>query len=246
MSAIMCKLGSVLLILWIIQFFASGDLYITYRREELLQLAQRAVGQPWRPELDFPVECLRTAERAGLSTHTRRRGARGGLRRRIRARGTKPPLPTVILANVRSLRNKMDDLHASVQYLHEYRDSCLLCFTETWLNPSVDSDTLALPGFGTPIRQDRERGTTGKTIGGGVCLYINSKWCKNHIVRHAVTTPDIELLSVSLRPTYPPREFGQIFVTIVYIHPEADYTKAADKIYKHVQDLEAISPYAQS
>ena len=65
---------------------------------------------------------------------TGKRGARGGIRRRIWARGTKPPLPTIILTNVRSLRNQIDKLLAPAQYLTEYRDSCLLCFSETWLN----------------------------------------------------------------------------------------------------------------
>ncbi len=45
---------------------------------------------------------------------------------------------------------------------------------------------------------------TGKRQGGGVCLYINKRWCNSVIVRETFCTQDIELLSVSLRPFYLP------------------------------------------
>ena len=54
----------------------------------------------------------------------------------------------------------------------------------------------------------------GKEKGGGVYLYVNERWYKTVIVRHKLCTPDIELLSVSLRPLYVPREFPQLFVTV--------------------------------
>lgn len=59
-------------------------------------------------------------------------------------------------------------------------------------------------------------GVTWKPYRGGVCLYINQKWCKNFIIREQVCLPDIELLSMSMRP-YLPREFPQTNVTVVSI-----------------------------
>lgn len=59
-------------------------------------------------------------------------------------------------------------------------------------------------------------GVTRKSYRGGVCLYINQKWCKNFIVREQVCLPDIEVLSMSMRP-YLPREFPQTSVTVVSI-----------------------------
>lgn len=95
------------------------------------------------------------------------------------------------------------------------------------MNSTVGNDSHALQGFGR------------KTIGRGVCLYKNSSWCKKYIVRSKINTDDIELLSVSLRPTYLPREFGQI-----YISPDANYKAATETIYQHVQDIEDNSPDA--
>ena len=60
---------------------------------------------------------------------------------------------------------------------------------------------------------------TGKKRGGGVCMYINEAWCPRGnvtVIKH-LNTCDVDLLSLSLRPRYLPREFGQVFVTCVYI-----------------------------
>lgn len=39
-----------------------------------------------------------------------RQGKKGGLHARLKARATRPPLPSLLLANIRSLENKMDEL----------------------------------------------------------------------------------------------------------------------------------------
>lgn len=85
---------------------------------------------------------------------------------------------------------------------------------------------------------------TGKEHGGGVCIMINDRWCKTTVVRKKICTKDIELLSVSMRPSYLPREFPQIFLTVVYIHPRADINNAADIIFNITQELDKISPDA--
>ena len=154
------------------------------------------------------------------------------------------PLPSIILANVRSLWHNFDELAESVRHLQEYRDTCLLAFTETWLTESDSDSGLALSGFSTPLRTDRDNEVTNKTRGGGVCLYINRRWCSNFTVREHLCLPDIELLSVSLRPFYLPREFPQLFVTVVYIHPQADAKAASSVLLKTVNNLQSMSPSA--
>lgn len=138
----------------------------------------------------------------------------------------------------------MDELHLNVAHLRDYRDTCLMAFTETWLKDSDPDCSLELNGFGFPIRLDRDPGATQKSQGGGVCLYINQKWCKNVTVRRQVCLPDIELLSVSLRPFYLPREFPQINVTVVYIHPKANPKNATDTISNVIHSLQSLSPEA--
>ena len=217
---------------------------LQYRRDELLALQGRA--SHWNQDLDLFLDSADHSDSTSNSGRksTRKRGKRGGVRRRVRAQKTRPPLPTILLSNVRSLRNKLSELDACARYMFEYRDSCLLCFTESWLNKTIDDSTLVLPGFGAPIRLDRRVEDSGKTVGGGVCMYVNERWCKNYVIRDQLCTPDIELLSVSLRPSYLPREFGHIFVVLVYIPPSANYNRAVSLVQSHVQKLESITPDA--
>ena len=85
-----------------------------------------------------------------------------------------------------------------------------------------------------------------KSLGGEVCLHINRRWFSNVNVREQLCLPDNELLSVSVRPFYLPREFPQIAVIVVYIYPKADNKTAANTIFKVTQRLQSISPDAQT
>lgn len=175
---------------------------------------------------------------------TRKWGKRGGTHHRLRKQSLSHiPLPSIIL--VKFLQNKTDKLQAHVRFHHEFRDGCLLVITETWLLERDLDAELSGDGFCTPIRPDRDAGVTGKSQGGGVCLYVNGRWCKTVLVRERLCTKDIEL-SVSLRPRYLPPEFPQVFVTVVYIHSRANENKALESILKVTQKLKSISPDAPS
>ena len=85
------------------------------------------------------------------------------------------PLPTITFVNVRSFgrskgNHQLDSLHANVKFLAEYRNSCILCFTETWWGEETPVENTRLEGFGFPYRLDRDRNITGKKNGGGVCM----------------------------------------------------------------------------
>ncbi len=181
----------------------------------------------------------------GRSHKIRKRGRRGGARLKLKKQSlSRIPLPSIMLSNVQSLWNKTDELQAQARYSHDFRNACLLAFTETWLSDRDSDADLETDGFGAPIRLDRDAAVTGKSSGGGVCLYINQRWCKSVTVREKLCTADIELLSVSLRPPYLPREFPQIFVTLVYIHPRANERNACEFIHQVTQRLQSISPDA--
>ena len=61
-----------------------------------------------------------------------------------------------------------------------------MAFSETWL-PSTDTGSeLSVSGFGEPIRLDRDANVTGNLQGGGVCVYINQRWCSNFTIREAM------------------------------------------------------------
>jgi hypothetical protein len=65
---------------------------------------------------------------------------------------------------------------------------------------------------------------TRKRTGGGVCLYENEQRCHSgHItIKERVCDKNIELLVVSCRPHYLPREFSNVIVLVVYIPPSTN------------------------
>ena len=64
----------------------------------------------------------------------------------------------MILANVRSLKGlKMDELRGNAIFFTEYRDACLMAFTETKFDSSVFDQGNVIEGFGCPTRLDATR-----------------------------------------------------------------------------------------
>ncbi len=185
----------------------------------------------------WPLKILRSTEvnKGHLNNprrqkkHSRRRA---GIRNRLRERAHSPPLPSILLANVQSLENKMDDLRARISFQRDIRDCNILCLTETWLTPSVpDMDVRPSDNFSV-LRMDRTA-EAGKTKGGGVCFMINKKWCdpRNISILSCSCSPNLEYLSIICRPFYLPREFSSIVVTAVYIPPQADASLAFFKVH---------------
>lgn len=206
----------------------------TYSRSELLDLQTRGGLQPTNVLKDVPEELLR--QPGFVPRRVRKRGRRGGVRQRVR-QASKLPLPPVMLCNPRSLRNKLDELRAQARISYEYRESGLMVFTETWLCKDVPDSLIQIDGF-THLRLDRDE-NSGKKRGGGVCIYINESWCRNFAIRETICNPDLELLGITLRPNYLPREFTNIFVFAVYIPPSGNVNRAASQIaecvHKHLQ-----------
>lgn len=134
----------------------------------------------------------------------RKCGSRGGLTVKLKANPCRTPLPSILLANVRSLKNKVDYLKLDLTTNREMRDCCVIILTETWLNSSIPDDAVSMEGL-TTFRSDRSCTLSGKTRGGGVCIYNNNSWCNNAKVVSSHCSPDIEFLTIKCRPLYLPR-----------------------------------------
>lgn len=60
----------------------------------------------------------------------------------------------------------MDELQGNARYQQDFRNCCIIAFTETWLT-KYDRDTdLSNDGFRAPFHLDRLAEVTGKTQGG--------------------------------------------------------------------------------
>ncbi|XP_014195774.1 uncharacterized protein LOC106633669 [Haplochromis burtoni] len=220
------------LILLFLYFFTSSICLLVYDRQTLLDIKD---GLSYNfPEFKFCNTDAPFADPPFISPETplfsvpggrkrRRRGRRSGVLVRLRRRTYRPPLPSLLLANVQSLENKLCELRARISFQREMRDCCVICLTETWLSDKVPDSAIQLPGFSVH-RADRSQDLTGKSRGGGVCFMINNSWCDYanvHPVK-SFCSPDLEYLMIKCRPFWLPREFTAVIIAAVYIPPKAD------------------------
>ncbi len=93
-----------------------------------------------------------------------KRGKRAGIRHRLVADPTRPALPLLFLANVRSLDNTMHIHRLRMAAQCEFRNCCAFVFTETWLHDNNPDSAVQMDGL-TTFRADRNL-LSGKTKGG--------------------------------------------------------------------------------
>ena len=176
----------------------------------------------------------------------RKRGRAGGVRKRLHSRKCKPFLPSLIMGNVQSVRNKHDELAANVRFMQDYKNVSIMSFSESWLKETRDlNEHVAINGFKL-LRGDRILENTDKVSGGGVCVYINEQWChpNNAVLKRHSCSSNLEILTVSLRPYYLPREFSHVIHSTIYI-PDKKVTKQGeDELFSIIQDIERQSPNA--
>ncbi|XP_058650447.1 uncharacterized protein LOC131551470 [Onychostoma macrolepis] len=195
-----------------------------------------------KPDLETvasPTDATRTRRRRKRCERGRKRGKRGGIRARLRANPSRPALPTLMLSLVRSLENKLDLIQLSTQ--HEARDCCVSVFTETWLNDNIPDSAIQLHGL-TCYRADRDSSLSGKTRGGGLCVYINKNWCNNAGVVTKHCSSLVEFMFVKRRPFYLPREFTAIVIVAVYIPPCANAKDALRELYSAISEQQTNNP----
>ncbi len=133
-------------------FIRVSSTMIMYDRRILLGIGQRytnLIQVTLSTDPAWPLEILWNNELNNDHLNNRRRrrkhrGRRAGIRNRLRERAHSPPLPSILLANVQSLENKMDDLRARISFQRDIRDCNILCLTETWLTSTVP-DTAVTP-----------------------------------------------------------------------------------------------------
>ncbi|XP_042078701.1 uncharacterized protein LOC121814866 [Haplochromis burtoni] len=242
------------LILLFLYFFTSSTCLLVYDRQTLLDIKD---GLSYNfPEFKFCNTDAPFADPPFISPETplfsgpggrkrRRRGRRSGVLVRLRRRTYRPPLPSLLLANVQSLENKLCELRARISFQREMRDCCVICLTETWLSDKVPDSAIQLPGFSVH-RADRSQDLTGKSRGGGVCFMINNSWCDYanvHPVK-SFCSPDLEYLMIKCRPFWLPREFTAVIITAVYIPPQADTDRALRELYSAISSEETAHPEA--
>ena len=183
----------------------------------------RRPGDEW-----FPLPGLKRKRRR--RERKQPRGRRGGLRHKLRSKPYAPAVPSLFLANARSLVNKMDELRLLDASCNNVKNSCALIFSETWFRDDVTETAAELEGRSL-FRADRDRIQSGKERGGGVAIYTKDSWCRNTKIVSSFCSPELEYISIKCRPFYLPREFNCVFITATYIPPDANASMALTKLH---------------
>ena len=156
-------------------------------------------------------------------------------------RFSRPALPSIVLSNLQSFCNKKLDLICiKARYCNDLREASLLCFNESWLHPGKPESYYDIAGF-TMLRLDRTR-----TSGGGICVYMNDLWCRQYSEKCEYGDKNVEILGMTLRPFYLPREFGCILLFTVYVPPRGSAVQAAKTIADYVHEWQLGYPRHQS
>ena len=169
-----------------------------------------------------------------------KRGRRSGLLLRLKNHPHKPPLPSLYLTNARSITHKTDDLKLQLAGNRYVRDCCIHIITETWLNPRIPDASVQLAGRSLH-RWDRTE-DSGKSRGGGLCIYVHDDWCNNSMIIERHCSPDIEYMSVRCRPYFLPRELTVVIVTAVYIPPDANASAALSLLLNAINEQQRAHP----
>ena len=117
----------------------------------------------------------------------------------------------------------------------------VLCFKETWFSPDTPDSHVDLENFRI-IRGDRTP-ESGNSVGGGLCLYVNKGWChtNNICVKNHLCLPDLDLLAISCRPYYLPREIPCVIFIVVYL-PNGPNETNEDIIHNTVSQIQSDKP----
>lgn len=174
-------------------------------------------------------------------TRKRKRGKRAGVHARLKTKPSRPAIPSILLSNVCSLDNKLDIIRLQQTSQREFRDCCVFIFMETWLSDRVPDAAIQLDGLAL-FCADRKASLCGKTRGGGLCVYVNTEWCKNSVLVSSYCSALVEIVTVRSRPFYLPREFTSVIVIGVYIPPSANAKEALGELYGAISDLQKAYP----
>ncbi|KAM9790398.1 uncharacterized protein ACBT44_018978 isoform 1-T1 [Syngnathus typhle] len=135
----------------------------------------------------------------------------------------------------------MDKLLLLTSRNTDFSRSAALCFVETWLSERTPHHAVELAGFRL-MRADRSAELSGKSKGGGLCFYINERWCTDVTVLKEFCSPLLETLFINCRPFYSPREFFSIVMAAVYIPPHTRASEATQMLADQVTDMENLLP----
>ena len=142
----------------------------------------REPGAPW-------ILCGHLKRRKRRRERKKKRDCRSGLRARLRRQPYRPSLLSILHTNAGSVVNKREDLEL-LMTAKQVHNNCVTIITETWLHPQIP-DTAVQFQDRTLHRLDRNS-DSGKSRGGGLCVYVQENWCTNSRAISGHCSSDLE------------------------------------------------------
>ncbi|KAI8482479.1 hypothetical protein Bbelb_397990 [Branchiostoma belcheri] len=117
------------------------------------------------------------------------------------------PMPTILLSNARSLRNKLEEF----QCVLNQNAIQIAIVSETWFTPEQPDEMFSIDSF-TTFSKPRQNRT-----GGGVAVYVSDQIYARQL--DIAVPPDLECTWVYVRQSRLPREVSGLVVCAVYLPP---------------------------
>ncbi len=152
-----------------------------------------------------------------------KQGCQAGLLVKLKKQPTRPPLPRIFLTSSGSITHKMSELDLQVAANSLVQNCCGMIITENSLHPQILNAAVQLTGH-TTHRFVRNR-DSGKSRRGGLCIPVNNDY-SNSWITDSYRSPDLEVMSLTCRPFYLPRELTVVIIMAVYIPPDANVSSA--------------------
>lgn len=103
---------------------------------------------------------------------------------------------------------------------------CWSLWRRGWIVPDAAVELASHSGY----RADKTD-ASGKSKGGGVCIYVHNNRCAATDSIWTYCPPDLEDLALKCRPFYIPREFTTVLIRAVYMPPQANAKQALEELH---------------
>lgn len=148
--------------------------------------------------------------------HKQKRGKKAGIDAMLKANPFRPAVLSLLLANVRSLDNKLDELPLLRETHTDWRDCCVFALMKTWLQDNIPDAPIQLERM-TLFQVDTEAAISDKSWGSSLWFYIKNDWCANATLATKHCAQLAEFFIVKWQPFYLLKEFTNMIVAAVYV-----------------------------
>ncbi len=172
---------------------------------------------------------------------TRRQGKWADALVKLRRWGLRMPLPSIHLANLRSLPNKIDIFLLLSRLNRDFIKLCCSVFhgnLAEWRHSRQRASSSELSADQIWLRCR----INGKSRGGGTWFYNNERWCTDVRVLKKMCCCDLEMLFINCKQFYSPGEFWPFILVCVYIPLQAHVSSALQKLTDMFTDTEQQHP----